>query len=196
MLECDRCSEAQHPFSKEKGVSGMRCPKKFIAYVIFLLCLPAIAGAELNHGLTNQEIFSWVGTKLEIDENYPMPQIQLVSQEKLQQIFRKTNKESFKRWAGQYGKETADEMIAVYLKEVIGLFVPRTCSLYVGNFIEPCKRKSIIAHELVHYLQHLEDGPVPSNTKRAEQMYLFREMQAGNIEQSFMKTFCDQVDAD
>lgn len=172
----------------------MQCRIKIIIYVIFLLCIPALAGAGPNHGLTNQDIFSWITTKLEFDKNYAMPQIQLVSQEKLQKIFRKTNENSFKRWADKYGKEMADEMIAFYLKEVIGLFVPKTCSLYVGNFIEPCKRDSIIAHELVHYLQHMQDGPVPPNTKQAEHAHLFREMQAGKIEKDFMKTFCGQVD--
>jgi hypothetical protein len=135
-----------------------------------------------------------VTTKLEVDKDYPIPDIQLVSQERLQKIFRASNEKSFKRWADKYGKETADEMIAFYLEEVIGLFIPKTCALYVGNFLEPCKRKSIIAHELVHYIQHMQDGQVPTNAKQAEHMHLFRELQAGKIEKDYIEAFCDQTD--
>ena len=170
----------------------MRCLNKFIIHIVIVLSIPAAAFAGLNHGVSNQDIYSWVTTKLEAGKDYPMPQIELVSQEKLQKIFRTTNEKSFMRWADRYGKEMADEMIAFYLKEVIGLFIPKTCALYVGNFLEPCKQKSIIAHELVHYIQHMQDGQVPIGSKQAENMHLFREMQAGKIEKDFNKAFCDQ----
>ena len=170
----------------------MRCRLKSIVIVIFTLVLPITAFAEPDVYLSHKEIFNWVTTQLKIDENYPMPKIQLISQEKLQSVFRKTNNESFKRWAGKYGEKKANELIEFYLKEVIGLFIPKTCSLFVGDFIEPCKRNSIIAHELTHYFQHVENGPVDSKIKGADQKYFFNEMQAGNIEQKFMEMFCGQ----
>ena len=173
----------------------MRCLHKRTIQIIIFLTIPAAAGAGLNHGISNQDIYNWVTTRLKVGNEFPMPSIELVSQEKLQKIFRASNEKSFKRWADRYGKEMADEMIAFYLEEVIGLFIPKTCSLYVGNFIEPCKRKSIIAHELVHYIQHMQEGPVVPNSKQTDNVHLFREMQAGKIEKDFMKAFCHQPDS-
>jgi hypothetical protein len=168
----------------------MRCQIKFVFIFIFTLVIPITAFAEPNAYLSNKEIFNWVTTHLGIEKNYPIPKIQLVSREKLQSVFRKTNNESFKRWAVEYGKKKADDLIEFYLKEVIGLFIPKTCSLFVGDFIEPCKRRSIIAHELTHYLQHVENGPIDPKTKGADQIYFYNELQAGNIEQKYMEIFC------
>jgi len=148
---------------------------------------PFVPGYNIDY----HDIFCWVAKKLEISENqYPFPEIRLVSKEKLQKTFEKLNEESFKRWADKYGKEMADEMIAFYLKETIGLFVPKTCVIYVWNGIEFCKFKSIIAHEMTHYIQHMQEGRVSPGSEQAEMAHLFREMQAGKIEKDFLKEFC------
>jgi hypothetical protein len=61
--------------------------------------------------------------------------------------------------------------------------------------MEPCKQQSIIAHELVHYIQHMQEGEVPLDSKNSENVHLFREMQAGKIEKDFNKAFCDEPDS-
>jgi hypothetical protein len=153
----------------------------------------SLVHAEQNMTVSNEEIFNWVASKLKIDNDYPLPEIQFVSKERLQDIFRKTNKESFKRWAGKYGEKKANELVEFYLREVIGLFIPKTCSLYIGDFIDPCKRNSIIAHELTHYFQHVENSSFDFNKKGADSVYLFNELQAGSIERTFMEAFCGQT---
>ena len=119
-----------------------------------------------------------------------MPAIQYVTKEKLSHVFKKNNERSFKRLASEYGEKKASELMDFYLSEVIGLFIPKTGDLYVGDFIEPCKKESIVAHELTHYFQYMKDGPIDPNSKDAANKHLYNEMQAGNIEKKFMEKFC------
>jgi hypothetical protein len=146
-------------------------------------------------GFTDKEMFTWVSGELNIENRYKMPAIQYVTKEKLSHVFKKNNERSFKRWTSEYGEEKATELIDFYLCEVIGLFIPKTGDLYVGDFIEPCKKESIVAHELTHFFQHMKDGPVDPNSKDAANKHLYREMQGGNIEKKFMEKFCRTADS-
>ena len=146
-------------------------------------------------GFTDIEIFTWVSSELNIENQYKMPAIQFVTKEKLSHVFKKNNERSFKRWANEYGEKKAAELMNLYLSEVIGLFIPKTGDLYVGDFIEPCKKESIVAHELTHFFQHVKDGPVNPNSKDAANKHLYREMQAGNIEKKFVEKFCRTADS-
>jgi len=145
-------------------------------------------------GLTDREIFIWVVDELKIEQQYTMPKTQYVTKEKLQDVFRKATKRSYDRWVKKYGKEKANELLDFYLDEAIGLFIPETCELYIGNFLELCKMESIVAHELTHFLQHMEKGPIDSKRYGAENKLLFREMQAGKIEREYMEKFCGKED--
>ena len=156
----------------------------FFWFVLFVL-LPVQA-----IGLTDKQIFIWIADELKIEQQYDMPEIQYVTKEKLKDVFRKATKRSYDRWVKEYGKEKADELLDFYLDEAIGLFVPETCELYIGNFLESCKMESIVAHELTHFLQHMEKGPIDSKKYDAENKLLFREMQAGKIEREYMEKFC------
>lgn len=152
-------------------------------FMVMLTAAPAM-------GFTDKEIFTWVASELNIENQYKLPAIQYVTKEKLGHVFKKNNARSFKRWASEYGEKKAAELMDFYLSEVIGLFIPITGDLYVGDFIEPCKKESIVAHELVHFFQHMKDGPVDPNSKDAANKHLYREMQAGNTEKKFMEKFC------
>ena len=154
--------------------------------------LSVILTAAPVMGFTDKEIFIWVSSELNIENQYKMPAIQYVTREKLGDVFKKRNERSFKRWASEYGEKKATELMDFYLSEVIGLYIPKTGDLYVGDFVEPCVKESIVAHELTHFFQHMEEGPVDPNSKDAANMHLFREMQGGNIEKKFIEKFCKQ----
>ena len=149
-----------------------------------------LISAATTMGFTDKEIFNWVANELNIQNRYEMPAIQYVTKEKLGEAFKNNNKKSFKRWADQYGEEKASELINFYISEVIGLYIPKTNDLYVGDFIEPCIKESIVAHELTHFFQTKKDGPVNSVSPDAGNVHLYREMQASNLERKFIEEFC------
>ena len=159
------------------------------------IVLSVILTAAPAMGFTDSEIFTWVSSELKIENQYKMPAIHYVTKEKLGEVFKKNNERSFKRWAREFGEKKAAELMDFYLSEAIGLFVPTTGDLYVGDFIEPCKKESIVAHELTHFFQHMKEGPINPNLKNAANEHLYREMQAANIESAFIKKFCETADS-
>jgi hypothetical protein len=121
-----------------------------------------------------------------------MPEIAIVPRNELQKAFLEGNEKSLKRWAGTYGEEKGNEIMDQYLKEVIGLFNPKTHTIHVGGFLEPCKQESIVAHELAHYFQTAENGTVDLQSRGGGEIRLRNEMEAGMIENEFKETFCIQ----
>jgi Zn-dependent peptidase ImmA (M78 family) len=93
-----------------------------------------------------------------------------------------------------YGDETASEIMDTYLKEVIGLFNPKAKVIYVGSFMEPCRQESIIAHELTHYFQVMENGTPSIGSYQGDTLRYSQEMKAGKIENQFRETFCTSPD--
>jgi hypothetical protein len=144
--------------------------------------------------LSPEEIYNWVANELEIKKDYPMPEIRIVQRKELQTEFRKGSEKSFKRWAGMYGDETASEIMDTYLKEVIGLFNPKAKVIYVGSFMEPCRQESIIAHELTHYFQVMENGTPSIGSYQGDTLRYSQEMKAGKIGNQFRETFCTSPD--
>ena len=172
----------------------MNCLKKIVLFSTLIFILSFVLHIDPAWSISEEEIFLWVSKELKVKKDYPMPKIQFVSKETLKQVYRTHTKKAFKRWSGQYGTEKADELMALYLNEVIGLCIPKTCEIYVGSFLKPCKRQAITAHELVHYMQIMEEGPIDSKAKGAEDKYLYNEMKASKIEKAFMKAFCASSD--
>jgi predicted SprT family Zn-dependent metalloprotease len=84
----------------------------------------------------------------------------------------------------------------LYLNDLLGLFNPKAKVIYVGSFMEQCKFNSIVAHEITHYFQVLEEGIIDTQSTGFEYIHLFREMQAGNIMDMYMKAFCVSPDSD
>ena len=173
----------------------MKCRNIITKTLIISIFLSVMLTAAPTMGFTDRDIFTWVSNELNIENQYKMPAIQYVTKENLGHVFKKNNERSFKRWASEYGEKKASELMDFYLSEVIGLFIPNTGDLYVGDFIEPCKKESIVAHELTHFFQHMKDGPVDPNSKDAANKHLYREMQAGNIEKKFVEKFCGTASA-
>lgn len=149
-----------------------------------------LISAATTMGFTDKEIYNWVANELNIQNQYKMPAIQYVTKEKLGETFKKNNEKSFKRWADQYGEEKASELINFYINEVIGLYIPKTNDLYVGDFIEPCIKEAVVAHELTHFFQNKKDGPVDPDSADAANVHLYREMQGSHIERKFIAEFC------
>ncbi len=168
----------------------MKRPNKILTCSILTLILSVIVHTGTALCLSPEEIFNWVANELEIKNDYPMPEIRIVPKEELQTVFRQGNEKSLKRWAGMYGDETANEIMDQYLKEVIGLFNPKAKVIYVGSFMEPCKRESIIAHEFTHFFQVMENGTPDLGSGDADAVRLFQEMKASKVENEFKKTFC------
>ncbi len=171
-------------------MSKMKYPNRIFISLILTLMLPMLAYSSPERSITHEEIFHWVATELKSKKDYPMPEIRIVSREELQRTFRKASDKSLKRWAGIYGKNEANKIMSQYLEEIIGLFEAKTKLIYVGSFLEACKQESIIAHELTHYIQVVENGEASPSNYRADNLRFFRELEASKVEKKFMKTFC------
>ena len=144
--------------------------------------------------MSTEEIFLWVKSEYNCTKDHPVPEVQFVSKEELQNIYRRCNEKTFKKWAGKYGAQKANEMMDFYLNEVIGLCIPKTCEVYVGSFLTSCKRDATVAHELTHYFQIKEEGPIDPKAENAQDRYLYNEMQAALFEENFVKEFCGPWD--
>lgn len=162
--------------------------------LIFFFVISLVIDTSPARSFTNHEIFRWVLGELNIQKSYPVPQVQLVSRETLQRVYRKNNETALKRWIGRYGHQRANEIMDLYLNELIGLCIPKTCEIYVGNFLEPCRQKAVAAHELTHYIQILEQGPIDPGAKGAGDQFLFNELQAAQIEREFLNVFFSTMD--
>lgn len=169
----------------------MKVFRKSILCMSLSLLLTIVVFKGLALSMSHEEIFSWVARELKIDTDYPMPQINVVPKEELQKVFRKESWRSYKQWVTEYGESQAKKTMDLYLNEVIGLFNPKTKIIYVGNFMEPCNFDSIVAHEIVHYMQVMKDGQVDLQSMGFDSVHFFREMQASNIAKKYMKAFCE-----
>ena len=105
-------------------------------------------------------------------------------------LFKENTGQSYQRWSHMYGNEEADRILDFFLKEVIGLFNPDTQKIYVGSFLDGCKQESIVAHELTHYFQFMQQGKIDPNMYGADQIQVLREITAGRIESKYIQTFC------
>jgi hypothetical protein len=172
----------------------MNSLKKLFLWLTLIFILPFVLHIDPALSISDEEIFLWVSKELKVEKDYPMPKIQFVPKETLQQMYRKHNKKAYKQWSGQYGAAKADELMALYLNELIGLCIPKTCEIFVASFLKPCKRQAITAHELVHYIQVMKEGAIDPKAIGAADKYLYNEMQASMIERAFMKVFCGSSD--
>ena len=168
----------------------MRFIKKVLFVFFFSFILPGMIGTGSARDFTNEEIFYWVVDQLKIEKDYPLPTIHVIDRQELQKQFKENNHRSFQRWAQEFGPEKAKKIIEDYLREVVGLFDPKSKIIYVNDFDDPCREASIIAHEITHYLQVMDDIPVSASSVGSDTIRLFRELQAGNLEKTFKDAFC------
>ena len=159
-----------------------------------LLCMSMFA---ITNGYTQpaqdmpvEEIFHWVSQQLNVSTDYPFPQVSVIDREELGIVWRKKNKQSYQSWVEHYGANKARETMDQLLDELLGLFDPTTKIIYVGSFMDTCKTDSILAHEITHYLQHMQDGPGDPESEDFDLLYIYRELQADQIEKKFLACYC------
>ena len=159
----------------------------------FVLCCVCLMGTSIPsaESMSIEEIFQWVKSEYKCKADYPIPEVQFVSKAELQKVYRQCNEKVAKKWAGKYGARKANELMDYYLNEVIGLCIPKTGDIYVGAFLPPCKRDATVAHELTHYFQLMEEGPIDPKSSGAQDKYLYHEMKAALFENNFIDQFCD-----
>lgn len=159
---------------------------KFFILLILLIILAPGAG----YCLSEEEIYEWVANQMEIYEQYIMPQIQIVDKAGIQTAFIQGNKNSFLRWKIEYGQDKAEKILNDYLNEIVGLFNSKDQAIYVGSFINPCRQQAVLAHEFVHYYQHMTKGAIETGAFQEDIRRFAREIEAYGIEQEFMEAFC------
>ncbi|MEE9612864.1 MAG: hypothetical protein V3W19_16545 [Desulfatiglandales bacterium] len=170
--------------------------KKILLCLSLSLLLTTLIYRAPALSMSHEEIFKWVAQELEIEKDYPMPQIIVVSKAELQRVFKKDSEKSYQRWVEEYGENKAKETMDLYLNDLLGLFNPKAKVIYVGSFMEQCKFNSIVAHEITHYFQVLEEGTIDPQSTGFDYTHLFREMQASKIMDMYMKAFCVSLAGD
>lgn len=162
----------------------------------FLKRIPLLAGALIllwagqGFCLTAEEIFEWTASQMEIDQQLEMPPVRYVEGVELKQVFIDNNKNAYLRWETEYGKKRAEEILQLYLDEIIGLYDVDSGVIYIGTFLSPCRRQAILAHEMTHYFQNKVRGTHPVGWEDADTMHFVREMEAYKIEKRFTEAFC------
>lgn len=135
-------------------------------------------------------IYMWVANEMQVDSVPAMPQIHFVEKIELQAAFKEGNQNSYLRWEAEYGEVRAKHILNKCLKEMVGLFVPKTETIYVDALLPPCRQKAVLAHEMSHFFQHITQGVISPDQYNADMEHLYREMQAYKIEKEYMETHC------
>lgn len=160
--------------------------------VIVLTILPLALWSTNGYCISPQQIYIWVARQMNIEYVSSMPEINYVGKERLQAVFQDFSQKSYNEMASNFGKDYAEEIIGLYLDNIVGLFHTKTRTIYIGEFLEPCRRRAILAHEFVHYFQDLVEGAIDPDDYRAGDKRTFREMEAYQMERKFEQLFCSQ----
>ncbi len=159
--------------------------------VIALTILPLVLWSTNGYSTTPQQIYIWVALQMNIQEVNDMPVINFVGKERLQRVFQEFSHKSYTQMESDFGRDYAEEVMGLYLDNVVGLFHPDTGAIYIGAFLEPCRREAVLAHEFVHYLQDLRGGRIHPDDYGADDKRSLREMEAYHIERKFEQAFCN-----
>ena len=163
---------------------------KTILTVLWAVAITALTAAN-GHCQTEEEIFSWTAKTFGVDADITMPEVHWVDRAELQAVFVKNNQASYLRWQNRLGAAQAQVVMDQYLTEVMGLFSPKTNEVYVGTFIEECRKEAVLAHEFTHFFQQIHEGEVTGWGEEGEATVRFvREMEAYKIETLYQQTFC------
>lgn len=153
--------------------------------------LPASLPAGQDEDQSRREIFQWVAHELGIPKQYPIPEISFVSKKTLQNVLRDKAGEDLEGLVGIYGDSDPEAMKRHYLRNILGLFLPKTGEIYVLKGLKPCRQGSIIAHEFTHYYQVMLYGRTGSlRPHEQEEIHIFREAEASEVEKQFLRQFC------
>ena len=165
------------------------------AFSVFtLLFLASTLWSTSCFAVTPEQIFVWVSRHMHIEYAENMPEVKYLEKHQLQQVFQEFSINSLERWRKDHGEKEAGIIMAKYLDRVLGFYHPGTQAIYVSSHLPPCEQESIIAHELTHYFQHLKYGSINWGQYGAEDMIMFREMEAYQIASKFKELFCGSAD--
>ena len=161
---------------------------KISPYIVLVLVWAPSPG----YCLSNETIFQWVISQMDVDQAISTPAVTFADRDNLQQAFRQGNRKAYLRWESQYGPDKAAEILNEYLTNIVGLFNEEDQTIYVAAFISPCKRQAVLAHEFVHYIQHITRGVIPPGTYNEDLHRLAREMEAYGFESRFVEAYCPE----
>lgn len=157
---------------------------------LFLPLLFLISTPQLSH--SNDKIIQWVAHQMQIKKTYAQPTVQWVKKAVLAEIFKHKSKKSMAHWTAEHGPVEAQKLLRMYQDKAVGIFDPKTEIIYVGRFLGNCQQQAILAHEMVHYFQHIVRGPVDSNQYAADLVLMEREMEATALERRYSREFCER----
>jgi hypothetical protein len=190
-IDKDRALNADSQIeSQKRGKRPMKRLKTKASQTVALILFSTVFWSANAYGVTPEQIFVWVSRQMEIEYVYNVPAIQYISKNKLQNIFQEVNQESFRHWRMEYGQAKADSIMATYQNRLVGLFNPETQTIYVGNFLLPCRQNAVLVHEMTHFFQHWIYGSIQNGSFSAEDQHIFREIQAYQMEARFTALFC------
>ena len=132
---------------------------------------------------SNSDILEFVKQEYKFEGDAPLPMIVLVDQLTLWGIWLKINQHEFERW---------DEMGYDYLersKKIKAFYHIKSKIIYIGNWFPDCRIRSLIAHELTHYLQDLKGLMEQARFEQVGGVIL--EMWAQTIEERYYNKFCN-----
>lgn len=157
--------------------------------LIWLIVWPQLGWCD-----DHEDIFHWVADQMQIKNAYALPVIKMVGRTELGTLFTSGSKKTITRWVADHGQSGAENLMNLYTNSAVGLFDPKTCIVYVGNFLSPCRQKAILAHEITHYIQYVTSGPITGGGMVSEMILMEREMEASAIEQRFEEKFCADIE--
>jgi hypothetical protein len=162
--------------------------------VLFIFAL-VLFGNESGQSMEPSKIFAWVARQMNIAGAGALPAVYYVDKAKLQAVFFRANRRSYRRWKARFGTRKAKEFLNTYLEALVGVFDPDTKSIYIGRFLPKCRQQAVLAHEITHYFQVRTGGRVDPEADGADNMKLWQEMQADAIEQRYVEHFCKDANA-
>jgi len=157
--------------------------------LVFLIVQPATGACE-----SPEAIFRWVIQELKIEQPFEMPAVRFVERKALAGILVQSNINAYRLWLSKDEPTQAEHMRKHYLDTIVGVFDPKTKIVYIGDFLPDCRRQAVMAHEFVHYFQHMTNGFNANKIYDQSALRSVMEFQAYRIENRFTKQFCESRD--
>lgn len=161
---------------------------KFTFFSILLTCL--MVTPTMGDERSEESIARWVADRVGMSQPFDMPTSHYVDKATLGSVFRQGAQKTYSSWQEKYGEDEAQNILAGYLENIVGLFHEPTEIIYVADFIDTCSQQAIFAHEMAHYFQHLTEGIIPDDNFYKDEEHLIREMKAYDIEDKYRLAFC------
>ena len=159
--------------------------------ILLILFSAVIANPAMGNDRSDEAIALWVADRVGMAQSFEMPARHYVDKDTLASAFRDGSQQTFSRWQEEYGEEEARKILEGYLDNIVGLFNETTLTIYVADFIEPCRREAVFAHEMVHYFQNLMEGIITAGSYGESDERLIREMKAYHIQNEYFIAFCE-----